>query len=194
MALAPTTNSYMILRSLALSNINCSTVILENRYSHLSASIRRKYSLEFPMFVRLLFLSKLLARRVYRCFAEETVLLRVWSTMLVRNSREMDLSPFELPLKTVKNPRIIRLCRIRRVLRSSTSPEFLAVSIFTRQPGATLKVHRFRKKIDRGEHQHCRRRGPRNGMLLTWRWRRRWRIEGEIFLLRSERRRCRSSN
>lgn len=183
----------MILRSLALSNINCDTVILEHSYPYLPAPICRKCSLEFPMFVRLLFLSKLPAR-LQMLRRGKCSVTRVKYAMLVRNGREMDFSPFELPLRTIKNPRIMRLCRVRRVLRSSTLPEFLTVSIFTRQPGATLKVHRFRKKIDRGEHQHCRRRGPRNGMLLTWRWRRRWRIEGEIFFLWSERRRCRSSN
>lgn len=86
------------------------------------------------------------------------------------------------PLRiAVKNPWITWLCLLRLTFEHFL-PEILAAFIFTRQPDAALKVHRFRKKIDRGEHQHCRRRGPRNGMLLTWRWRRRWRIEGEIFL------------
>lgn len=114
----------MILRFFTLSNVNCNTIILENSYPHVLVLIRRKFSLEFSMFVRLLFLSKLPARRVYRCFAKESVLLRASSMMVVRNDREMDFSSFELSLKTVKSSRIIRLCHVSASYVRALRPNF----------------------------------------------------------------------
>lgn len=177
----------MILWLLAYSNINRNIVRLSNLYSLAENALwssKRLYDFYASSSCLHVAFTDASPREAF-CYA---------CMMLVRNHHETNFSLFEPSPRTVKkfaNHPIV-LCLSRFTFEQF--PRILAVSIFTRQHDATLKVHRFRRKIDRGKHQHCHRRGPHNGMLLTWRWRRRWRIEVEIFLLRSEQRRCRSSN
>jgi len=149
--------------AIALSNINCNRVIFAKPLLPLTNTYPPKMLFGvFNVCMTFIPLQTACTSRLQMLCQRKCFVTRVkYDKMLIRNGRKIELFLFELPLKIVKNP-IVSVS----VASYSTSPEFSA-----RYPylpvSPTLKVHRFRKKIDRGEHQHCRRRGPRNGMLLT---------------------------